>query len=77
MPTVMFTTPTPKLVPFPIPIPVPIFIPTTRKSINGISKAIRVSSLAFEVKYYTCLNIKMLQISTTFSKISLSSSGNC
>ncbi|XP_059140867.1 zinc finger MYM-type protein 3-like [Physella acuta] len=41
MPTVMFTAPTPKLVPFPIPIPVPIFIPTTRKSINGISKAIR------------------------------------
>ncbi|CAL1544797.1 unnamed protein product [Lymnaea stagnalis] len=41
MPTLMYAAPTPKIVPFPVPIPVPIFIPTTRKSANGISKAIR------------------------------------
>uniref|UniRef100_A0A0C9S0H1 Znf2 protein n=1 Tax=Biomphalaria glabrata TaxID=6526 RepID=A0A0C9S0H1_BIOGL len=41
MPSVMYTAPAPQLVPFPIPIPVPIFIPTTRKSAQGISKAIK------------------------------------
>ncbi|XP_035825720.1 uncharacterized protein LOC101855726 isoform X2 [Aplysia californica] len=41
MPTVMYSAPTPQLVPIPIPIPVPMFIPTTRKSANGILKAIK------------------------------------
>ncbi|KAH9505627.1 hypothetical protein Btru_056073 [Bulinus truncatus] len=41
MPTVMYTAPAPQIIPFPVPIPVPIFIPTTRKSANGILKTIK------------------------------------
>lgn len=42
VPMVMYTTPTPYPVPMPIPVPVPMFIPTTRKSADGILKQIKV-----------------------------------
>ncbi|XP_070190114.1 zinc finger MYM-type protein 2-like [Littorina saxatilis] len=40
-PMAMYTAPAPTPIFIPIPIPVPIFIPTTRKSANGILKQIK------------------------------------
>jgi len=43
-PMCMYSAPAPVPVPFPLPIPVPIFIPTTRNSMKGIMKEIKVGS---------------------------------
>lgn len=37
----MYSMPCPTPFPFPLPVPVPIFVPTTRKSANGIMKEIK------------------------------------
>ncbi|XP_061176722.1 zinc finger MYM-type protein 4-like isoform X2 [Saccostrea echinata] len=41
VPMTMYTQPTPVPFPLPVPIPVPCFIPTTRKSADGILKQIK------------------------------------
>ena len=42
VPVHMYSTPVPYPLPVPVPIPVPCFIPTTRKSADGILKQIKV-----------------------------------
>lgn len=42
VPMTMYTQPTPVPFPLPVPIPVPCFIPTTKKSADGILKHIKV-----------------------------------
>ena len=44
-PMALYTAPTPTPIFIPVPIPVPIFIPTTRKSANGIMKQIKVGAV--------------------------------
>ena len=42
VPMAMYNIPVPYPVPLPIPVPVPCFIPTSRKSADGILKQIKV-----------------------------------
>lgn len=42
VPMSMYTQPTPVPFPVPVPIPIPCFIPTTKKSADGILKHIKV-----------------------------------
>lgn len=68
VPMSMYTQPTPVPFPVPVPIPIPCFIPTTKKSADGILKHIKVMGAM-----YGMVSEKTLIQSESFMELKISS----